>query len=193
MIRLLTILAALCWLALPVHASGDVPLGEDGLHKPDWLHETFRNLSDDLAEASADGKRLVLIWEQRGCIYCTQIHENVFTDPEIEALIREKFFFVQMNLFGDIEVTDFDGTTLSERDMAKRWGVTFTPTLMFMPETPPGTGNAETGAVASMPWAFGRGPTLDLLTWIMEQGYDSGEDFQQYHARMTSERGTEDN
>jgi hypothetical protein len=32
-----------------------------------------------------------------------------------------------MNLFGDVEVTDFDGTVLSEKDMAVRWGVMFTP------------------------------------------------------------------
>jgi hypothetical protein len=42
-----------------------------------------------------------------------------------------------MNLFGDVEVTDFDGTTLSEKDMAVRWGVMFTPTLIFLPEQLP--------------------------------------------------------
>ncbi|MBZ0130879.1 MAG: thioredoxin family protein [Rhodobacteraceae bacterium] len=188
MTRLLTTLAALCLLALPALASGDVPLGDDGLHKPGWLRETFKDLGDDLAEAEAEGRRLVLIWEQRGCIYCTKMHTDVFTDPEIDALIREKYFFVQLNLFGDVEVTDFDGTTLSEREMAKRWGIFFTPTMMFMPESAPEDGNAARGAVATMPGAFGRGTTYDLLTWILERGYDTDEHFQHYHARMINER-----
>ncbi|MCB1366906.1 MAG: thioredoxin family protein [Rhodobacteraceae bacterium] len=188
MTRLLNILVAFCLLALPALASDDVPLGDDGLHKPGWLRETFKDLGDDLAEANAEGKRLVLIWEQRGCIYCTKMHTDVFTDPEIDALIREKYFFVQLNLFGDVEVTDFDGTTLSEREMAKRWGIVFTPTLMFMPESAPEAGNAARGAVATMPGAFGRGTTYDLLTWIVAHGYDTDEHFQHYHARMINER-----
>ena len=69
-----------------------VPLGEDGLHKPDWFVETFRDLRDDLADANADGKRLLLMFEQRGCIYCTKMHEEVYVDPEIERLLSEEFW-----------------------------------------------------------------------------------------------------
>ena len=41
-----------------------------------------------------------------------------------------------------------------------------------------------------MPGAFGRGTTLDMLTWVAEKRYemDDGEDFQRYHARMIQER-----
>ena len=131
MIRL-AILAVIGWLAvLPASAA---ELGDDGLHKPAWLRETFKDLREDLAEANAEGKRLMITIEQRGCIYCTRMHEEVFTDPAIEALIREQYFVVQINLFGDVEVTDFDGTVLPEKAMATRWGVLFTPTLIFLPE-----------------------------------------------------------
>ena len=84
-------------------------LGDDGLHKPTWLRETFKDLREDLGEANAEGKRLLIMVEQRGCIYCSQMHEQVYPDPTIDALIRENYFVVQMNLFGDVEVTDFDG------------------------------------------------------------------------------------
>ncbi|MCB2105160.1 MAG: thioredoxin, partial [Rhodobacteraceae bacterium] len=62
------IAAALIFAATPALA---VELGDDGLHKPDWLRETFKDLREDLAEANAEGKRLMIIIEQRGCIYCT--------------------------------------------------------------------------------------------------------------------------
>ncbi len=91
-----------------------VETGDDGLHKPTWLRETFKDLREDLAEANAEQKRLLILVEQRGCIYCAEMHEKVFPDPEIDALIRDGYFVVQMNLFGDVEVTDFDGTALSE-------------------------------------------------------------------------------
>lgn len=178
MIRAL-LLSALLSLSVPAFA---VELGDDGLHKPTWLRETFKDLREDLAEANAEDKRLLVIIEQRGCIYCTKMHEEVFPDPAIDALIRDSYFVVQMNLFGDVEVTDFDGTTLPEKDMAVRWGVMFTPTLMFLPETVPEGETAADAAVAAMPGAFGKGTTEALLIWIRDHGYQNGEHFQKFLA-----------
>ena len=166
-------------LALPLSAS---ELGEDGLHKEPWFRETFRDMKEDLAEANAEGKRLMLIWEQRGCIYCTKMHEEVYSDPAIRQQIEEGYFVVQMNLFGDIEVTDFDGETLPEKEMAMKWGVMFTPTMMFFPETVEEGTPANRAAVAQMPGAFGKGTTGALLTWVQEHGYESGVNFQKYVA-----------
>ena len=165
-------------------------LGDDGLHKTDWMRDTFKDLTEDLADAKAEGKRLALIFEQRGCIYCTKMHEEVFPRPEISSYIDEHFYFVQMNLYGDIEVTDFDGETLSEKEMARKWGLLFTPTILFMPEEVEGGTTAVEAAIAVMPGAFGGGTTLDMLTWVAEKRYllDNGEDFQRYHARRIQER-----
>ncbi|MCP5073136.1 MAG: thioredoxin fold domain-containing protein [Rhodobacteraceae bacterium] len=184
--RLFRIIAAV--LTLTATTANAVELGDDGLHKPDWLRTTFKDMTEDMAEAKAEGKRLVIIFEQRGCIYCTKMHDEVFTDPKIDALIREKFFFVQMNMFGDEDVTDFDGTVLSEKKMAVRWGVVFTPTMLFMPEIAPEDGMAFNAAVVTMPGAFGKGTTLDLLNFVLEKGYESDEHFQKYHARKINER-----
>ena len=179
----LTLLAAL--MAAPIKA---VELGDDGLHKPTWLRETFKDLRDDLEEATAEGRRLMLIVEQRGCIYCTQMHEQVFTDPAIENLIKEHFFVVQLNLFGDVEVMDFDGTVLPEKDMLTRWGVLFTPTLIFLPEAVDPEKSAVQASVASMPGAFGKATTEALLKWVHGHGYESGEHFQRYLARQMGQQ-----
>lgn len=186
MFRRTLLAATVAAFALPLAAA---ELGDDGLHKPDWLRETFKDLREDLAEANAEGKRLLVLVEQRGCIYCTQMHEEVYPDPAIDALIRDSYFVVQMNLFGDVEVTDFDGTVMSEKDMAVRWGVMFTPTMIFLPEeVAPGVSAAD-AAVAMMPGAFGKGTTEALLTWVRDHGYDSGEHFQKYLAeRVTGAR-----
>ena len=75
-------------IATPVWAT---ELADDGLHKTSWMRNTFKDMSEDLAEANAEGKRLLIIFEQRGCIYCTQMHEEVFPDPVITKLIEDNY------------------------------------------------------------------------------------------------------
>lgn len=174
-------------MALPVWAS---EVGDDGLHKQPWMRDTFKDLREDLAEANAEGKRLVLFFEQRGCIYCRAMHEEVFSDPKISDYIDTHYFVVQLNLHGDVEVTDFDGESLSEKDMARKWRVLFTPNIVFLPEEVPEGVSAVDAAVAVMPGAFGKGTSIDMFTWVAEKRYelDNGEDFQRYHARRIQER-----
>ncbi|MGY3438541.1 MULTISPECIES: thioredoxin family protein [unclassified Marinovum] len=174
-------------LALPVYA---VELGDDGLHKTPWLRDTFKDLREDLAEANDEGKRLVLFFEQRGCVYCTKMHQEVFPQPEITKMIEDNYFVVQLNLHSNTEMTDFDGEILSEKDMARKWGILFTPTIMFLPEAVEDGQTAPQSAVAVMPGAFAPGTTLDMFTWVVEKRYllDNDEDFQRYHARMIQER-----
>lgn len=181
--RIKSFAVALLLAASPAIAAD---LGDDGLHKPTWLRETFKDLREDLAEANSEGKRLLITIEQRGCIYCTKMHEEVFPLPIIDKLIRDHYFVVQINLFGDVEVTDFDGTVLSEKEMAMRWGVMFTPTLIFLPEAVAEDQSASENAVAMMPGAFGKGTTEALLVWVRDHGYESGENFQKFVAEYTS-------
>lgn len=176
-------------LALPVWA--DVaPMGDDGLYKEPWMRDTFKDLREDLGEANAEGKRLVLFVEQRGCIYCHKMHEEVFSLPDVAEYIDEHFFVVQINLHGDTEITDFDGESLSEKDAAQKWRVLFTPNIVFLPEEVAEDATALDAAVAVMPGAFAKGTTLDMFTWVEEKRYelDNGEDFQRYHARRIQER-----
>ena len=184
--RLLAALIAMS-LALPVWAA---ELGDDGLHKTDWMRDTFKDLAEDLEEANDEGKRLLLMFEQRGCIYCTKMHAEVFPDPTITQYIEDNYFVVQLNLHGSTEVVDFDGDALEERAMARKWGILFTPTMLFLPEEVEDGQTAPQAAVAVMPGAFGKGTTLDMLNWVAEKRYltEDEEDFQRYHARRIQER-----
>lgn len=178
------LIIALMLFAAPAMAA---EIGEDGLHKQDWFAVTFKDMAEDIETAADEGKRLAIIFEQRGCIYCKQMHEEVFSIPEVSAFIRENFYVVQMNLFGDEEVTDFDGEAMSEKEMARRWGVVFTPTILFMPEAAPEEGTAAQAAVSTMPGAFGKHTTLNMFRWVQEKGYEGDEHFQKYHARKFAE------
>ncbi|WP_101065346.1 thioredoxin family protein [Roseovarius salinarum] len=185
--RILVTLAALVAMAVPAAAA---EVGDDGLHKTDWMRQTFLDLREDLAEANAEDKRMALMFEQRGCIYCKKMHEEVYPRPEIADYIRNNFFVVQLNLHGNREVTDFDGEVLGEKALARKWGILFTPTVLFLPEEVQEGESAKQAAVAEMPGAFGWQTTLDMLTWVNEKRYalDNDEDFQRYHARRIRER-----
>ena len=180
----------LAMFPLFVNQANALEVGDDGLHKTPWMQDTFKDLREDLEEANAEGKRLVLFFEQIGCIYCTKMHKEVFSKEKVSNYINDNFFVVQLNLHGDIEVTDFDGDVLPEKDIARKWGILFTPSILFLPPEVDSSSSAQQAAVAMMPGAFSAGTTLDLFTWVREERYllDNGEDFQRYHARMVNER-----
>ena len=183
----LLILAMAMALVTPALAA---ELGDDGLHKAVWMRDTFKDLREDLEEANAEGKRLVLLVEQRGCVYCAKMHKEVFPRKELSSYIEDNFFVVQINLHGDTEITDFDDEILSEKAATRKWGVLFTPTILFLPEDVPPNATAAEAAVAMQPGAFSLGTTLDMFTWVNEKRYllDGEEDFQRYHARRIRER-----
>jgi thioredoxin-related protein len=176
------LLAALGALTLAAAAQA-AELGDDGLHKADWMHETFLDLREDLADATAQGKRLAVMIEQRGCIYCTKMHEEVYPVPEIDALLNEEFYVVQINMFGDLEVTDFDGETLPEKDMVRKWGAMYTPTIYFFPEEVAEEAPANRVAAAYVPGALSPGMFYNMLTYVRDGVYET-ENFQKYHAAI---------
>ena len=184
MLKRLLLVLAFC---LPAPAGWAATMGEDGLHKQEWFSITFRDMKEDVAAAQEEGKRLAIIIEQRGCIYCRAMHEKILSDPEVSDFIKANFKVVQYNMFGDEEVTDLDGEVLTEKTAARKWGYVFTPTIVFLPEeAPEGVSTAE-AAVATMPGAFGKWTFLNMFRWVHEKGYEGDEHFQKYHARIINE------
>lgn len=174
--------------ALALGGAAWAEVGDDGLHIAPWIEETFLDLREDLAEANANGQRLMVMIEQRGCIYCSRMHEEVWVEPDILQMLEEDFYVLRINMHGSTEVTDFDGETMEEREIARRWRNLFTPTILFFPEeVPEGVTGIEAAAVV-MPGAFGRWTTFNMLNWVLEEGYEGEEDFQRYHARMFAEQ-----
>jgi len=107
-------------------------LGPDGLHDQPWLLDDALDMPANLAAAAAQGKDLMVIFEQRGCPYCRKMHNDNFTRPVIVDFIKDKFLPVQVNLWGDREAVDFEGNHLKEKDLARSWLVQVTPTTLFL-------------------------------------------------------------
>ena len=180
--RALLAASAACGLALPsTRPRAEAILTEDGLYRQPWFLESFLELADDLAGASEKRKRFAIVWELRGCPYCKQTHLVNFARPEIETFIKERFDILQLNIVGSREVTDFDGWKLPEKELARKYGVRFTPTFQFFPESPTGLAQRpprerEVARVVGyqQPEQF-----LATFRFVVERGYEKGslEDF----------------
>jgi thioredoxin-related protein len=115
-------------------AAHEPVLGDDGLYKQPWFLESFLDLKDDLEDAHKAGKRFVVMWELKGCPYCKETHFVNFARPDISGYIKANFEVLQLNIIGSRIVTDFDGAQLSEKDMAAKYAIRFTPTFQFFAE-----------------------------------------------------------
>src|SRR5271166_3791 len=114
-------------LALSPSAHAEAILTDDGFYKEPWFLESFFELSDDLESASKAGKRFAISWELKGCPYCRETHLVNFARADIADYIKANFDILQLNIIGSRKVTDFDGEELSEKSLALKYGVRFTP------------------------------------------------------------------
>src|SRR5207237_9411365 len=121
-------------LGLAAPARAEPVLTEDGLYRQPWFLESFLELADDLQGAANLGKRFAVMWELRGCPYCRETHLVNFARPDIEGYIKANFEILQLNIIGSRWVTEFDGTEISEKALAAKYGLRFTPTFQFFPE-----------------------------------------------------------
>ena len=74
------------------------------------------------------------MWELKGCPYCKETHFVNFARADIADYIKSNFEVLQLNIIGSRKVTDFDGAEMSEKDLAAKYDVRYTPTLQFFPE-----------------------------------------------------------
>jgi len=178
----LILVAALC--PSLVRAAPPPKLGDDGLWMEDWFVASFLDLRDDLAEATKSGKRLVILWEQKGCSYCRDLHTVNLADDTVRDWIKPRFAIIQLNLWGSREVTDFDGEVLAEKDLARKYRVNFTPTLSFLPEDVAAMAGrrGSDAEVARMPGYFRNFHFLSMFEYVWDRRYAKGQEFQRYLA-----------
>lgn len=178
--------------APPLWAGNEVlapTLGDDGLYHHAWFENSLLDLRDDLAAAKAADKRLALIFEVRGCPYCKKLQTEILTRPDINRFVRARFDIVQLNLTGDREVTDFDGKVMSEKQLAARWRVMLSPSIIFLPVR---AGEpAKTGfdiEVGRMTGGYDADLVADMFHWVDKRLYAEGITYGQYATRRMAER-----
>ncbi|QRG06983.1 thioredoxin fold domain-containing protein [Xanthobacter dioxanivorans] len=161
----------------PDTAAAAPHLGEDGLYTQDWYVDSFLDLAEDLAAATAQGRHFALQWSQRGCIYCKTLHTGYFADPAIEGPIKAAFDIVHLDLFGAREVTAFDGTRLAEKALGQRERIRATPTFQFF-----ALRDGTAREVARMPGLLPQAEFSAMFTYVAAGAY-ARESFDAWLAR----------
>lgn len=139
MIRASILLLAFLTVGPLLAAEGDSGLvsgmANPGFHeKPPWFKHSFLDLKEDVWEASAEGKRVILYFYQDGCPYCAKLLNENFSIKEIVDKTIEGFQVIAINIWGDSEVTGLNGDATTEKAFAADLKVMFTPTLLFLDE-----------------------------------------------------------
>jgi thioredoxin-related protein len=101
---------------------------------PPWFTETFLDFREDIRDAAADGRRLMVYFGQDGCPYCKALMVTNFSQRSIVEKTRRNFVAIALNLWGDRETKWLDGRTRTEKALARFLDVQFTPTLLFFDE-----------------------------------------------------------
>jgi thioredoxin-related protein len=147
-------------------------LGDDGMWHEPWFADSFLDLREDLAAAAASGKRLVVMWELRGCPACRQTHQVNFADPAIAGYVQANFDVVQLDFIGARPVTFPDGARLPEKAQAARQRIEGTPTFQFFAGADE---RVATGVeVARFSGYVKPQPFVAVFRFVREHGYERG-------------------
>ncbi|MDJ0881370.1 MAG: thioredoxin fold domain-containing protein [Gammaproteobacteria bacterium] len=109
-------------------------LGAESSEMPDWFKESFLEFEEDVAEAAADNKRIMIYFHQEGCPYCAKLVNENFKDPALKAYVQEHFDGIQINMWGDREIVSVGGKSFTEKTFAAALKVQYTPTMLFLNE-----------------------------------------------------------
>ena len=125
-------------LALAVASAQHAAIAQDAspyaIDIPPWFTESFLDFREDIRDAAREHRRLMVYFGQDGCPYCRALMATNFSQRGIVEKTRRHFVAIALNLWGDRETTWLDGSKMSEKALARRLDVQFTPTLLFFDE-----------------------------------------------------------
>jgi thioredoxin-related protein len=96
------------------------------------LHDEpfFRRPPHDLSRTRGSTKPLAVLFEQKVCAACDELHATAFKRASIRSLVQ-KFDVVRLELFGQERVVAPDGLATTAEAWARALDVAYTPGIVF--------------------------------------------------------------
>lgn len=88
---------------------------------------TPASLADELAAALKKGSPLVVMVSIDGCPFCKIAREN-YLGP---LRVQQGLPVVQIDMRGSQIIKNFDGSALTQTELARSWGIKVAPTVLF--------------------------------------------------------------
>lgn len=98
-----------------------------------FFDQTLGDFTEELASARDQGKKGVLLFfEMDECPFCHYMKSNVLNQSSVQSFYKENFLNFSVDVEGDVEVTDFEGRTMPQKDFAFKINrVRATPVFAF--------------------------------------------------------------
>ncbi len=99
-----------------------------------FFDDSFGDLQEELNNARDQEKKGVLImFEMDECPFCHRMKQTVLNRADVQDYFREHFIILSIDTEGDLEITDFQGNTTTQKDFAlKQFRVRATPVFQFV-------------------------------------------------------------
>lgn len=130
MVGLRAAIALLLSCAFSVSIAAAPALRDPGTH---FFNQSLGDFQEELAIAREEGKQGVLLFfEMDECPFCQRMKRDVLNRPIVQEYYRKHFRIIPVDIEGDIEVTDFQGNDIREKDFAFKINrVRATPVFLF--------------------------------------------------------------
>ena len=122
------ILAALFCAILPGLLSASAPRDPYQF----FFEQSLGDLTEELEIAREQGKQGIFVFfEMDECPFCHRMKKTVLNQPEVQAYFRQNFHNLTVDIEGDIEIVDFIGADMTQKEFARQNRVRATPLLAF--------------------------------------------------------------
>ena len=98
-----------------------------------FFNQTLGDFSEELTVARSEGKKgIMLFFEMDDCPFCHRMKTTILNQPDVQEYFRERFLLFPVDIEGDIEITDFTGQSMKQKDFAFKINrVRATPVIAF--------------------------------------------------------------
>ncbi len=133
--KFLSSIIAAALLAVASPASGETVRGRlaggERYVLPEWFSKSFLSFKEDVAEARAQGKHLMLFLHLEECPYCVKMLKENFVDGDRRDRIQKHFDVIGVDIRGARELVWVDGSSYTEQSLAAHLKVNATPAMVF--------------------------------------------------------------
>ena len=91
----------------------------------------WKSLSKAQELAEENDKKVMLFAEAKWCGYCKKMYSEVFPEETVQDSLHKYFYPVKVDIESDQEVI-FNGRSLTQRQLARQFRVSSTPTFIFL-------------------------------------------------------------
>ena len=99
---------------------------------PGWFKDSFLEIADDVSEAAAQDRHVILFFQLNDCPYCYRMLTECFQEESMKSLIQEDFDVIAINVRGDREIALNEELSMTEKELSSYLNIMATPSILFL-------------------------------------------------------------